>query len=181
MPTSPPAGKARAAVSEVQAVVLLIHGCVEEAHGEVVHIERYAYILPAEHLLPLLSRLVRGVYASQNYGAARAAPSYSIIKSMAVSIFYVHYNCLRRICKVTYAEDELLEFTLLRIRILAFYLLIIVIRRPLAHHLRDEAVCPRRLYAEAARLASPADKFLETFHIVKIYTAKVAQKTVLTL
>ena len=181
MPTSPPAGKARAAVSEVQAVMLFIHGCVEEAHGEVVHIERYAYILPAEHLLPLLSRLVRGVYASQNYGAARAEPSYSIVKSMAISVLYVHYNCLRRICKVSDAEDELLEITLLRIRILAFYHLIIVIRRPLAHHLRDEAVCPRRLYAKTARLAYPADKFLETFHIVKIYTAKVAQKTVLTL
>ena len=181
MPTSPPAGRARAAVSEVQAVMLLIHGCVEEAYGEVVHIERYAYILPAEHLLPLLSRLVRGVYASQNYGTARPAPSYSIVKSMAMSSFYAHYDCLRRICEVADAEDELLEFTLLHIRIQAFNLLIIVIRRPLAHHLRDEAVCPRRLYAEAARLAYPADKFLETYHIVKIYTAKVAQKTVLTL
>lgn len=71
MPTSPPAGKAWATVSEVQAVVLLIYGYVEEAYGEVVHIERYAYILPAEHLLPLLSRLVRGVYASHNYGASK--------------------------------------------------------------------------------------------------------------
>ena len=181
MPTSPPAGRARAAVSEVQAVMLLIHGCVEEAYGEVVHIERYAYILPAVHRMPPRAGLVWGVYDSQIYGTARPAPSYSIVKSMAMNIFYAHYDCLRRICKVADAEDELLEFPLLRIRILAFYLLIIVIRRPLAHHLRDEAVCPRRLYAEAAHLAYPADKFLETFHIVKIYTAKVAQKTVLTL